>query len=113
MAPSSLFLKAAALAVVGLGSGVSALLPYVVDDVYQGKPDGTGFFDMFDFFTVSSSLSAHATILITCRTMIPPMDMLTTKLRSPHLVAMVSPPSINMVKLSWVLTTQQTIPANK
>jgi hypothetical protein len=55
MAPSSLFLKAAAL-VVGLGSGVSGfqLLPYIVDDVYQGKPDGTGFFDMFRFFTVSS-----------------------------------------------------------
>jgi hypothetical protein len=52
MAPSSLFLKAAALAVVGLGSGVSALYPYVVEDVYQGNPDGTGFFDMFTFFTV-------------------------------------------------------------
>lgn len=53
MAPSSLFLKAATLAVVGLSSGVSALLPYVVDDIYQGNPNGTGFFDMFTFFTVS------------------------------------------------------------
>jgi hypothetical protein len=52
MAPSSLFLKAATLAVVGLGSGVLALLPYIVEDVYQGNPDGTGFFDMFTFFMV-------------------------------------------------------------
>lgn len=52
MAPSSLFLKAAAFAVVGLISGVSALDPYVVDDVYQGTTNGTGFFDMFNFFTV-------------------------------------------------------------
>jgi hypothetical protein len=57
MAPSSLFLKAAA-AVACLGSGVAAIsiapvYPYAVDDVYQGNTDGTGFFDMFDFFTVS------------------------------------------------------------
>jgi len=40
------------LAVVGLSSGVLAQPPYVVEDVYQGNPNGTGFFDMFTFFTV-------------------------------------------------------------
>jgi hypothetical protein len=79
MAPSSLFLKAVALAVVGVGSGAFAnLLPYVVDDVYQGKFDGTtlgtGFFDMFDFFTVSPRMDTHVIILIVFRPMIPPTD---------------------------------------
>jgi hypothetical protein len=52
MAPSSLFLKAAALVVVGLNSRVSALAPYELVDNYQG----TGFFDMWYFNSVSSVL---------------------------------------------------------
>jgi hypothetical protein len=55
MAPSSLILKAATLAVAGLSSGVLANNPppYVVEDVYQGNGnDHTGFFDLFNFNTV-------------------------------------------------------------
>ena len=53
MAPSSFFLKAAALATAVANLGVLATYPYAVDDVYQGNPNGTGFFDMWNFFTVS------------------------------------------------------------
>jgi hypothetical protein len=58
MAPSSFFLKAAALAALVANSGVSAVTyPYSVDpsDVYQGN----GFFNMFDFFTVSLDHKMH------------------------------------------------------
>jgi hypothetical protein len=53
MAPSSFFLKAVALSVLGLGTGVLGQLTYVIEDTYQGN--GTtlsGFFDMFTFNTV-------------------------------------------------------------
>src|SRR4051794_36938249 len=48
MAPSSLFLKAAALVAVASNVGVSAVeYPYALDEVYQGP----NFFDKFNFLT--------------------------------------------------------------